>query len=60
MNLHLSPDVNQENKEARWVQDFLVGSQAWIVSLDLLQGVENRGCALKVWCWGVWKSTITG
>ena len=33
MNLHLTPDVNQGNKEARWVQDFLVGSQAWIESL---------------------------
>ena len=24
MNLHLTPDVNQGNKETRWVQDFLV------------------------------------
>ena len=42
--------------EARWVQDFLVWSQAWIVSLDLLWGVENRECALKVQCGGVWNS----
>ena len=24
MNLHLTPDVNQGNKETRWVQGFLV------------------------------------
>ena len=32
MNLHLTPVFNQANKEARWVQDFLVWPQGWIES----------------------------
>ena len=32
MNLHLTPDINQRNKEGRWVQDFLVWPQGWIES----------------------------
>ena len=35
MNLHLTPDVNQGNKEARWVQDFLVRPQGWIESFQI-------------------------
>ena len=58
MNLHLTPVFNQANKEARWVQDFLVWPQGWIESSNLLRVVENRECALKVSYGGVWKLFI--
>ena len=32
MNLHLTPDVNQLNKESRWVPNFLLWPQGWIQS----------------------------
>ena len=31
-NLNLTPDFNQENKKARWFQDFLVWHQEWTES----------------------------
>ena len=60
MNQNLNPDVNQGNKDARWVQHFLVWSQGVMdrVFLDLLQAVEKRECDFEVWCGGVWNSQL--
>ena len=59
MNQNLNPDVNQGNKEARWVQHFLVLSQgvkdesSWIFCKLLKKEYD-----FEMWCGGMRNSQL--